>query len=79
MDAFINLWKDWDGYKKEAVETKDYDFYLLFLRETQVTFTELYSESKMKETIELEESVLKQITHEINWANGKKKEKEIPF
>ena len=77
--CFTDWCESWMEYKKEALDSGDYEFYLLFLRETQKVFTTLYAESKMKEALELEESVLKQVTREISWVNGKKKEKEIPF
>jgi len=76
---FTDWCESWAEYKKEALESNDYDLYLYFLREVQITFTKLYAESKVREILELEETILKQVTHEISWVNNKKKEKEIPF
>lgn len=78
-DIFDEFIEDWLLLKKETIENSDYEFYLRYLKEVQITFSKLYAEAKMQETLELIEDVLRQITHETNWAKNKILEKEIPF
>ena len=66
-------------FKKDAIKTKEYDVYLMALKDAQITFSKMYAESKMEEALKLEEDVLKMIAKEISWVNSKKREKEIPF
>lgn len=78
-DIFTELFEDWIKYKKEAIDKEDYDFYYFFLKEIQMAFSELYAQSTMKEALDLEEIILKQVSKEMKWVNNKRQEKEIPF
>lgn len=78
-NIFDEFMEDWLSLKKETINTKDYKFYLWYLKEVQVTFSKLYAEAEMQETLDLIESILKQVMYETNWAKNKMREKEIPF
>ena len=78
-DILTEWWNGWVRTKEEAIQSGDYSFYLSFLKEAQKDFSQLYSELEMEEALSLVEMIIKQITIETKWVNGKIKEKDIPF
>jgi hypothetical protein len=78
-DILTEWWNGWVKIKEESIQSGDYSFYLGFLKEAQKDFSQLYSELEMEEALSLVETIIKQITIETKWVNGKIKEKDIPF
>ena len=68
-----SLCGDWLRYAKEAKQTGDNSFYKVFLNEVQKTFTKLYADVEIPETISLVETVLKITSCKLRESNIKYK------
>ncbi len=76
MDDYF---KDWERYKKEALETGDFEIYKTFLFESQKMFINLLAKFTHKDWIKLVEDILKKIAQESKWVRLKEKEAKLPF
>jgi hypothetical protein len=75
FEWWANFCDDWFRYKKKAEETGDYTFYLLFLKEVQKAFTELYGQVTKPVLVSLIEKILKLVACQIK----ESKKSKLPF
>ena len=74
-----SVYDDWIKLKKEAKESRNFDYYEWFLNEFQKEMIRLYAKVKKLDVVKLVEGYLSLISKEKRWIVKQKIDDEIPF
>lgn len=77
--TFSDFVEDWEERKREAVESRDYKSYEVFLRMVQKEFSRIYAKLERPELVGLVEAILKTASCEIKEIMIKYNKSKIPF
>jgi len=78
-DPFKSYYDFWLDVKEEALESKDFAFYKIFLEANLKHWTKFYPDCETDEGRKLVESYLKLTSEELKGLNRRLKEQSIPF